>query len=212
MMNALRLIPMLALLAVSPALRADAPAPAKPAPSIAFVGKAREQIGVTVRYDGSYVSLPYPMGDVPKETGVCTDVVVRAMRGMGIDLQQAVHEDMKRHFSSYPKQWGLKKPDPNIDHRRVPNLMKFFERKGWKKPLSDKPQDFLPGDLVCWMLPANLPHIGIVSDRKTQGGVPLIIHNIGAGAQEEDCLFLFTITGHYRPAFPPPKDVTNPLQ
>lgn len=201
-MSALRFVVMLGLLAMTPFLRADALAASKQEPAITFVGKAREQVGVTIRYDGSYVSLSYPMGDVPKETGVCTDVVVRAMRGMGIDLQRAVHEDMKAHFSAYPKQWGLKKPDSNIDHRRVPNLMKFFERKGWKKPVSDKPHDFLPGDLVCWMLPGDLPHIGIVSDRKSEKGIPLIIHNIGAGAQEEDCLLLFTMTGHYRPVFP----------
>lgn len=172
-----------------------------PAKTTAFIGKAREQIGVTIRYDGSYQAIPYPMGDVPKETGVCTDVVIRAMRGVGLDLQQAVHEDMKSHFSQYPKIWGLKGPDRNIDHRRVPNLMKFFERKGWKKPVSDKPEDFLPGDLVCWLLGGTLPHIGIVSDKKTESGTPLIIHNIGGGAQEEDCLFNFKMTGHYRPVF-----------
>ncbi len=174
----------------------------KKSPSIVLVEKARAQVGVTTRYDGSYVAIPYPMGDIPIETGVCTDVVIRAMRGLGIDLQQKVHEDMKSHFKAYPQQWGLKSTDRNIDHRRVPNLMKFFERQGWKKPVTQEAKDYLPGDIVTWMLPGNLPHIGIVSDKKSEEGVPLIIHNIGMGADEEDSLFLFKITGHYRPAYP----------
>jgi uncharacterized protein len=129
---------------------------------------------------------------------VCTDVVVRALREEGLDLQKEVHEDMKGAFSVYPKRWGLKKPDKNIDHRRVPNLMTFFRRKGWALAVSKKPEDYTAGDLVTWDLGGDLPHIGIISDRKTEGGVPLVLHNIGRGAQEEDILFTYTITGHFR--------------
>ncbi len=162
---------------------------------------ARQQIGVTVEYDPAYVSLSYPGGDVPPDRGVCTDVVIRALRHLGFDLQKEVHQDMKKNFSAYPsrKNWGLKRPDKNIDHRRVPNLQTFFKRKGWSVPITDKPQDYHPGDLVTCMLPGNLPHIMIVSDRKSAEGIPLVIHNIGAGTEEEDALFMFTITGHYRP-------------
>lgn len=163
-----------------------------------LVAAARKQIGVTVTYDAAYVVMDYPGGDVPQDKGVCTDVVVRAFRGQGIDLQKEVHEDMKKAFSLYPKKWGLKSTDRNIDHRRVPNLMTFFTRKGWAQPISKKAEDFAPGDLVTWNIPGELPHIGVVSDRKSPSGVPLIIHNIGRGAQEEDVLFEFTMTGHYR--------------
>lgn len=165
-----------------------------------FVASARSQIGVTTQYDGSYRKLSYPGGDVPKETGVCCDVVVRALRGQGIDLQQWVHEDMKRAFKLYPQNWGLKRPDPNIDHRRVPNLACFFRRSGWQIAGSGNAADYLPGDIVTWKLYNGLPHIGIVSDLKGRSGTPLVIHNIGSGAQEEDVLFNFTITGHFRPA------------
>lgn len=162
---------------------------------------ARQQIGVTVEYDPDYVSLKYPGGDVPIERGVCTDVVIRAMRGLNFDLQKEVHEDMKKNFSAYPsrKNWGLKRTDRNIDHRRVPNLQTFFKRKGWSLAITDDPADYLPGDIVTCLLGNSLPHIMIVSDRKNEDGVPLIIHNIGAGTQEEDDLFTFKITGHYRP-------------
>lgn len=162
-------------------------------------GKAREQIGVTVSYDPAYQVLPYPNGDVAKETGVCTDVVIRTLRAFGMDLQKAVHEDMKANFSKYPKIWGLKTTDRNIDHRRVPNLRTFFTRKGWSLPVSQKAENYKPGDLVTWDLASGVPHIGIVSDKKASNGTPLIIHNIGGGANEEDCLFSFTVTGHYRP-------------
>lgn len=167
--------------------------------NVALAAKAREQIGVTVSYNGGYQSIPYPNGDVPKETGVCTDVVIRAMRAFGLDLQKAVHEDMKAHFSKYPKNWGLKSTDRSIDHRRVPNLRTFFSRQGWSLPVTKTAADYQPGDLVTWNLGDAVPHIGIVSDKKTEEGTPLIIHNIGCGTQEEDCLFLYTITGHYRP-------------
>ena len=164
-----------------------------------LVASARSQIGVTTRYDGAYRKLAYPGGDVPQETGVCCDVVVRALRKQDTDLQRLVHEDMKLHFAEYPQNWGLRKPDPNIDHRRVPNLGCFFRRSGWTLPISSKAADYGPGDIVTWRLANGLPHIGIVSDRKGAGGTPLVIHNIGSGAKEEDVLFRFTITGHYRP-------------
>ncbi len=159
-----------------------------------IVQSARNQIGKTVRYDPAYTALAYPMGDVPLEKGVCTDVVIRALREQNIDLQVLVHNDMRRHFSAYPKRWGLTRPDPNIDHRRVPNLITFFTRQGW----AVRDGKFEAGDIVTWELNGNrLPHIGIVSDRK-QGDTPLIIHNIGAGTQEEDLLFKHKITGHFR--------------
>ena len=160
---------------------------------------ARKQIGVTVEYDGSYERIPYPGGDVPISRGVCTDVVIRALRALGLDLQKAVHEDMKSHFSDYPQNWGLKRPDTNIDHRRVPNLCTFFTRRGWALPITDNPADYLPGDLVTCTVGGNLPHIMIVSDAKNSRDEPLIIHNIGMGTQEEDNLFSFPITGHFRP-------------
>lgn len=159
---------------------------------------ARQQIGITTSYDPAYVPLPYPGGDVPMDRGVCTDVVIRALRGLGLDLQKAVHEDMAAHFSAYPKNWGLKRPDKNIDHRRVPNLRTFFTRRGWALPVTHNPADYRPGDLVTCTVAGHLPHIVIVSDRKSPEGVPLIIHNIGAGVQEEDALFAFPLTGHYR--------------
>ena len=164
------------------------------------VAAARRQIGVTVVYDPAYVVLPYPGGDVPLDRGVCTDVVIRAMRTQGIDLQKAVHEDMRAHFDLYPKKWGLRRPDRNIDHRRVPNLQTWFVRQGWSLAPSQSAITYLPGDLVTWMLPGNLPHIGIVSDRTGSRGTPLIIHNIGRGTREENILFSYPITGHYRPA------------
>lgn len=187
-------------LAVSVSLLANPPAAADRQP-IAVVEAARSQIGKTVRYDPSYQSLAYPNGDVPVEGGVCTDVVIRALRAsLAMDLQKLVHEDMKRHFGKYPQKWGLRGPDENIDHRRVPNLQTFFKRQGWALPVSDNPQGYLPGDLVTCIVPPHLPHIMIVSDRVSSADPArrLIIHNIGAGAKEEDRLFEFKITGHYR--------------
>ncbi len=164
-----------------------------------IVEAARAQVGVTVIYDGSYQRLDYPGGDVPLDRGVCTDVVVRALRdARGMDLQKLVHEDMRANFSAYPKIWGLKRADKNIDHRRVPNLQRFFERRGWKLRLDRNEKEFLPGDLVTCMLPRNLPHIMIVSDRRSPAATPLVIHNVGAGAREEDFLFRYKLTGHYR--------------
>lgn len=163
-----------------------------------LVAAARSQIGITQGYDPAYRKLSYPGGDVPLETGVCCDVVIRALRKQGVDLQQLVHQDMKSNFSKYPKNWGLKKPDSNIDHRRVPNLACYFSRQGWSVPVSDAAASYLPGDIITWNLGGGLTHIGIVSDRQAAGGRPLIIHNIGSGTKEEDVLFSFTITGHYR--------------
>ena len=163
-----------------------------------LVEAARKQIGVTVLYDSGYQRIPYPNGDVPQERGVCTDVLVRAYRQLGVDLQVRVHEDMSSAFGVYPKNWGLRRPDRNIDHRRVPNLGTFFTRKGKSLPVTRNAKDYIPGDLVTWRLPSGVPHIGIVSDRKTAAGVPLVIHNIGEGTQEENGLFAFTLTGHYR--------------
>jgi uncharacterized protein YijF (DUF1287 family) len=153
-----------------------------------------------VRYDGSYHSIGYPGGDVPENIGVCTDVVIRSYRaGLGVDLQKLVHEDMRQNFDDYPSIWGLSRPDPNIDHRRVPNLQTFFKRKAAELPISEDASDYHPGDLVTWMLPGNLPHIGIVSDQKSRDGERyLIIHNIGRGPESSDELFKFEITGHYR--------------
>jgi len=166
---------------------------------LALVRAARAQIGVTVRYDPAYVRLAYPGGDVPPDRGVCTDVVIRACRkAYGCDLQRLVHEDIRRAFFAYPKIWGRKRPDSNIDHRRVPNLQAFFERHKARLPVSKRGADYLPGDLVTQMLPGSLPHIVIVSDQRRGDGLPLVIHNIGQGTREEDWLFGAPITGHYR--------------
>lgn len=159
----------------------------------------RKQIGVTIMYDPAYVVLPFPGGDVPKDRGVCTDVVIRALRdAYEIDLQKLVNEDMRRNFSAYPRNWGLARPDKNIDHRRVPNLQTYFKRRESSLEISTNPADFQTGDIVTVMLPGNLPHIMIVSDAKSPAGVPLVIHNIGSGTKEEDRLFTYPITGHYR--------------
>src|SRR5688572_12361857 len=174
-----------------------------------WVAAARAQVGVTVRYDPSYVVLAYPAGDVPRDRGVCTDVVIRALRGSGLDLQQRVHEDMRAHFPRYPQAWGLRAPDRNIDHRRVPNLQRWFERQHWHVPTSIEAGDYRPGDLVTWTVDGNLPHIGIVSDRYAANGTPLVLHNVGAGTREEDRLFAYPITGHYRPVLPDQADGTS---
>jgi len=164
-----------------------------------LVDAAIERTRHTVRYDGAYVSIPYPNGDVRANTGVCTDVVIRSYRQLGIDLQRDVHEDMKDNFSRYPPLWNLSKPDSNIDHRRVPNLQTLFKRHGVVLPVTNSADDYRPGDLVTWMLPGNLPHIGIVTDRFSHDKKrPLLSHNIGRGPQLEDMLFHYPITGHYR--------------
>lgn len=152
-----------------------------------------------VTYDPSYYSIDYPNGDVPSGKGVCTDVVIRAYRKINIDLQKEVHEDMKANFSLYPKIWGLKSTDKNIDHRRVPNLMTYLKRQGSEKSISNNPSDYQPGDIVCWNLGGAITHIGIVVDRKsTDGKRNLIVHNIGSGQVLADCLFAYKIIGHYR--------------
>lgn len=177
-----------------------APAAAVPAASPPLVVAARRQIGVTLLYDPAYVEMPYPGGDVPAERGVCTDVVVRALRSGGVDLQQAIHEDMRAHFAEYPQQWGLQRPNRSIDHRRVPNQMRWFEREGWSQPITANAADYAAGDIAAWKLSGSgLLHIGIVSDRKARDGTPLVIHNIGNGTQEDDILFQHAMIGHYRP-------------
>ena len=158
---------------------------------------AYEQVGKTLHYDGAYRPIAFPGGDVPIERGVCTDVIVRAYRHAGIDLQLLVHRDMSRAFGVYPGLWGLSRPDPNIDHRRVPNLATFFRRHGQSLPVSSRREDYRAGDLVTWRLSSGVPHIGLVSDRLLNDR-PLVIHNIGAGVQVEDVLFSYHITGHYR--------------
>ncbi len=179
-----------------------APEDAPPEPSefpLLLARAAVERTRHRVVYDGAYYRIPYPGGDPPDSIGVCTDVVIRAYRAVGIDLQRRVHEDMTAHFDAYPDRWGLTRPDPNIDHRRVPNLQVFFARHGRSLPVSGNPDDYAPGDIVTWVLPGGLPHIGIVVDRPSPDGRrPLIVHNIGRGPRLEDVLFRFPITGHYR--------------
>jgi uncharacterized protein YijF (DUF1287 family) len=175
------------------------PLPYDKAFSLRLVEAARERTFHRVTYDGSYLRIDYPGGDVPANIGVCTDVVIRSYRKVGIDLQRMVHEDMRANFGLYPDKWGMKKPDTNIDHRRVPNLRTFFTRYGNKLSVTKNPDDYLPGDLVTWMVAGNLPHIGIVTDTRTLfGRRPLIVHNIGRGPVLEDILFEYPITGHYR--------------
>jgi len=166
-----------------------------------LVAAAIERTHHAVRYDSAYVRIPFPNGDVPAETGVCTDEVIRAYRAVGVDLQKEVHEDMLGNFAAYPNQrrWLLAHTDTNIDHRRVPNLMTFFARKGEMLTTSTQGADYAPGDLVTWDLGGNVPHIGIVVDRKSaRTGRFLVVHNIGRGPQMEDVLFNWKITGHYR--------------
>jgi len=164
------------------------------ASSQTIAAAALAQVGVTTTYDPSYVRLRYPGGDVPRDRGVCSDVVVRAFRAAGVDLQVAVHEDMRAHFGVYPKMWGMRSADANIDHRRVPNLMKFFERRGKSLEIDD---DYAPGDVVAWRLPGGLYHVGVVSNVRGAREY-LVVHNIGYGARNEDVLRAYEIIGHYR--------------
>jgi hypothetical protein len=160
---------------------------------------AIEQTRYTVSYDPSYVKIAYPGGDLPLDRGVCADVIVRAFRKGGVDLQKEVHEDMQRNFSAYPNKWGMSRPDTNIDHRRVPNLMTYFKRMRKAVNITDEAKDYLPGDVVAWDLGNGLLHIGIVTNARAQGGKNLsLVHNIGAGARLEDVLFSWRIIGHYR--------------
>jgi uncharacterized protein YijF (DUF1287 family) len=164
-----------------------------------LVNAALERTSHDIKYDGSYRRIAYPGGDVPADTGVCTDVVIRSYRALGVDLQALVHADMRESFESYPNHWGLNRPDPNIDHRRVPNLQTFFMRHGESLNVTRVASAYQPGDLVTWMLPGNLPHIGIVvRDRTADGQRNMIVHNIGSGPKLEDILFDYPITGHYR--------------
>ncbi len=168
-----------------------------------LVEAAKQRLEYTVIYDGSYQKIAYPMGDVEAGKGVCTDVIIRSYRALGVDLQQLVHEDMLVNFNLYPAYWGLRKPDSNIDHRRVPNLETFFARFAKVLPISNRVEDYQPGDIVSWRLTgSNLPHIGIVSDQMAASGNWQIIHNIGRGPQSEDILFKHTIKSHYRYAVP----------
>jgi uncharacterized protein len=164
-----------------------------------LLDNANSQTRTTNSYDPAYVAIAYPNGDVPIETGVCTDVVIRGFRGAGVDLQQVVHEDMLGHFSQYPQEWGLASPDSNIDHRRVPNLMRFFERQGKSLPVTRNAADYQPGDVVTWDLGEGAWHTGLVSNLRSRlTGRSLIIHNVGAGARQQDVLFRWPILGHYR--------------
>ena len=165
-----------------------------------LVNAADERTNTRVRYEPAYVRIPYPGGDVPSDTGVCTDEVIRAYRAVGVDLQKEVHEDMLQNFSSYPRKWKWisAKPDRNIDHRRVPNLMVFFQRKGESLPITSRVEDYAPGDLVTYDLGGNVPHIAIVVDHKGASGRYMVEHNIGQGPRIEDVLFNWKITGHYR--------------
>ena len=151
-----------------------------------------------VSYDSAYYQIPFPNGDVPKDRGVCTDVVIRSYRKLGIDLQKEVHEDMAANFAVYPKLWGLKTTDTNIDHRRVPNLQVFFIRKGEVKTVTENAADYKPGDIVTWLIAGKLTHIGIVVDKKGAKGHYDVVHNVGGGQVVQDCLFAYKITGHYR--------------
>ena len=163
---------------------------------VRLVAGARAQIGVTNGYDPSYVPLAYPGGDVERTTGVCSDVIGRALRVLGIDLQVRIHEDMRANFAQYPRRPGRTTPDSNIDHRRVSNIATYFTRRGYSLPVTDDADDYLPGDIIAMKIP--LDHIGIVTDRRVDGR-PLVVHNVGEGAKEEDVLFAWTIVGHYRP-------------
>ena len=170
---------------------------------------AIEQTTQTTSYDPSYVKLEYPNGDVPQRTGVCADVVVRAFRKAGVDLQKELHEDMEKNFAKYPQKWGARRPDSNIDHRRVPNLMTWFDRHGGTQPITKNASDYLPGDVVAWDLGGGLLHIGVVSKIRVEGANrQAVVHNIGQGAQMEDVLFQWKIIGHYR-YFESSKDETK---
>ena len=191
----------LACLLVTPTAPAAATAstgPKQPHTAAALIGAARAQVGVTLVYDPAYTSLAFPGGDVARGKGVCTDVLVRAYRdAFGIDLQSLINADMRANFGAYPTRWGLAKADANIDHRRVLNLVTYFTRQGGKLPIPVAPQEWRPGDIFTSLVGGKLPHIGIISDKNGQGG-PLILHNIGAGAREEDALSAYPLTGRYR--------------
>lgn len=172
--------------------------PKPPAHVRSLLDSVYQQVKVTRSYDPAYVNLKYPGGDVPESTGVCADVIVRAFRAQGVDLQRELHEDMRRAFHEYPRKWGLKRPDTNIDHRRVYNLMRFFERKGTSLPITQNPTNYQPGDVVAWDLGKGQAHIGIVTHYVTPEGRPLVGHNVAYGTNIEDALFYWPVIGHYR--------------
>jgi len=177
----------------------SSPAWAQTADALKVAQSARQQVGITVQYDPAYVRLAYPGGDVPVERGVCSDVVVRALRAINIDLQRLVHEDMRSTFSAYPQLWRLRGTDRSIDHRRVPNLERFFQRKGKSVAISAKGSDYLAGDIVSWRLDNGLAHVGVVSTGRSGDGLrPLVVHNIGLGARDDDVLFAWRQVGHFR--------------
>jgi uncharacterized protein len=197
---------------VSLGARQQPAAPSPSPPKVVYESPVLEQLVAAaverpkqkVTYDGAYYAIPYPNGDVPGDRGACTDEVIRSYRAAGIDLQREVHEDMRANFSAYPRRFGLTRPDTNIDHRRVPNLMTFFARRGRTLPTTDDPADYAPGDIITWELSGGLTHIGILTDRPAETpGRYLILHNIGAGPRLEDVLFAWKITGHYRYTGPP---------
>jgi uncharacterized protein YijF (DUF1287 family) len=194
------LVPTLVVAGCAPPAPAARKANLALSPSVrAVVDSVREQTRVTTSYDPSYVRVAYPDGDVAQQTGACTDVVIRAFRKAGVDLQREVHEDMVRNFSAYPSRWGLTKPDPNIDHRRVPNLMVYFQRARKAVAVTAAAKDYLPGDVVAWDLGGGVTHIGVVSDEMDEAkGRYWVVHNIGTGARLEDVLFAWTVIGHYR--------------
>lgn len=163
-----------------------------------LITAALQQIGHTTGYDPAYRTLSYPNGDVPIHTGVCSDVLIRALRSINIDLQKEVHEDMRKSFGKYPQLWNMSRPDPNIDHRRVPNLVRFFQRKGWEIPVSQEARHYKPGDIVTWIIPPSLTHIGLVTNRIAKGDRLMVVHNYGFGTVENDALFLWKQTGHFR--------------
>jgi len=203
----LKLLLALALLSSSVALSAvpvqtNSPAPISRQQFLEkLVAAAIERTNHSVKYVSAYVHLNYPGGDVPADTGVCSDEIIRSYRAVGVDLQREVHEDMVKNWSAYPPKakWGQAHPDTSIDHRRVPNLMVFFSRKGESLPVTQRADDYSPGDIVTWDLGGDVPHIGIVVNVKSvETGRPLIVHNIGEGPKMEDVLFVWKITGHYR--------------
>jgi len=187
------------LLALTTALSTSIAAPEVKTFAEKLSDSAKERTNHVVIYNGAYRKISYPNGDVPNMYGVCTDVIIRSYRKLGIDLQKNVHQDMQASFEHYPNFWSLKKPDANIDHRRVPNLQAYFTRHGTSFKVSTNPADYKTGDIVTWMLSGKLPHIGIVVDsRSSDGKRPMIVHNIGWGPKMDDMLFDYPITGHYR--------------
>jgi uncharacterized protein YijF (DUF1287 family) len=201
------------------ASRTASPAAPKPTPRLVYespvlerlVAAAVERTAHEVEYDATYYKLAYPNGDVPSDKGVCTDEVIRSYRALGVDLQKEVHEDMQANFSRYPTKFGLTTTDTNIDHRRVPNLRVFFERKGKSLPITDAATDYKPGDIVTWDLNTSQTHIGVVVDvPSATSGRYMIMHNMGQGPKIEDILFAWKITGHYRYTGPPPPPPAKP--